>query len=303
MQTLRSLINGEWYGSSEDEVIFNPSDLSEVVARVSHISAQETNQAIEAAKEAQQRWAAMELQVRAGMLKEVSRLILSRREELARTLSREQGKVLPEAQGEVRRAADIFEYYAAEVFRLSGENFRSVRPGVEIEISRDPLGVVGLISPWNFPIAIPAWKTAPALAYGNTVVLKPSEFTPTTAYLLAQIIKDAGIPDGVFNLVMGKATEVGTALLEHPHVSGVSFTGSSATGNKIAAKSIVANKKLQMEMGGKNALIVLDDADLDIALGCALDGAFFIQTGQRWRGVEPTYRHAAHLRTVCRKAH
>lgn len=280
MQTIKSLIDGQWCEATENIENINPSDLSDPVCRVANATAALARQAVEAAKRAQPAWAATGLQARAQMLKDISRGILARSQELAQTLAKEQGKTLPEARGEVQRAADIFDYFAGEVFRLGGELFQSVRSGVEVEISREPLGVVALITPWNFPIAIPAWKSAPALAFGNTVVLKPSEFTPATAFLFAQIIQDSGVPDGVFNLVLGTGAEIGQALLEHAAVSGVSFTGSSATGRKIAAAAIAGNKTLQMEMGGKNALVVLDDADLDIAVSCALDGAFY-STGQR----------------------
>lgn len=280
MQTIKSLIDGQWCGGAEDSENINPSDLSDPVCQVANANAQQANQAIDAAKRAHPGWAAMGLHERAQILKRISNGILTRSQELAQTLAKEQGKTLIEARGEVQRAADIFDYFSGEVFRLGGEVFESVRPGVEVQISREPLGVVALITPWNFPIAIPAWKSAPALAYGNTVVLKPSEFTPATAFLLAQVIQAAGVPDGVFNLVLGTGADVGQALLEHPAVSAVSFTGSSATGRKIAAGAIASNKKLQMEMGGKNPMIVLDDADLNVAVSCAIDGAFY-STGQR----------------------
>lgn len=280
MKTIKSLIDGRWCDGAEVTENTNPSDTATPVCGVSNASVEQAREAVAAASRAQPGWAATGLQARAQILQKISRGILARADEFARTLAMEQGKTLAEAAGEVRRAADIFDYYAGEVYRLNGETFQSVRPGVEVEISNDPLGVVALITPWNFPIAIPAWKSAPALAFGNAVVLKPSEYTPATACLLAEVITDAGVPNGVFNLVLGTGAAIGQVLLEHPDVSGVSFTGSSATGRKIAAAAIAGNKKLQMEMGGKNALIVLDDADLDIAVACALDGAFY-STGQR----------------------
>lgn len=280
MQTITSLIDGQWASEDGDMENVNPSDLSEPICQVANASAEQALLAIEAAHRAQPGWAKIGLQARAQILKEIGRGIVDNSDDLAHTLAKEQGKTLVEARGEVQRAADIFDYFSGEVFRLSGEIFQSVRPGVEIEISRDPLGVVSLITPWNFPIAIPAWKTAPALAFGNTVVLKPSEYTPATAHKLAQIIQKAGVPKGVFNLVLGTGANVGQVLTSHPAVAGVSFTGSSATGQKIALSAVSAHKKLQMEMGGKNPLIVLDDSDLDIAIACALDGAFY-STGQR----------------------
>jgi len=180
------------------------------------------------------------------------------------------------------RAGQIFLFFSGEALRLAGEKLASVRPSIDVEITREPLGVIGLITPWNFPIAIPAWKIAPALAYGNCVVLKPAELVPATAHALAEIIARAGLPAGVFNLVMGRGSVVGEAMLRHKDVAGISFTGSVATGRRIAATCIESEpmKKVQLEMGGKNPLVVLDDADLKIAVECAVNGAFF-QTGQR----------------------
>jgi alpha-ketoglutaric semialdehyde dehydrogenase len=165
---------------------------------------------------------------------------------------------------------------------MAGEKLASVRPGVEVDITREPVGVVGLITPWNFPIAIPSWKIAPALAYGNCVVIKPADLVPATAHALSEIIARSGIPAGVFNLVMGRGSEVGQAILEHKDVSAISFTGSVPTGRRVAATCIESSpmKKVQLEMGGKNPLVVLDDADLKTAVECAVNGAFF-STGQR----------------------
>jgi alpha-ketoglutaric semialdehyde dehydrogenase len=216
------------------------------------------------------------------VLNRISAEILSRKEELGRLLAREEGKTLPEGIGEVARAGQIFAFFAGEALRLSGEKGPSVRPGLEVEISREPLGVVGMITPWNFPIAIPAWKIAPALCYGNTVVFKPAELVPGSAHALSEIISRSGIPAGVFNLVVGSGSIVGQTLLEHPHVDAISFTGSVATGRKIAQACVLSTpmKKFQLEMGGKNPLVVLDDADLKVAVEVAVNGAYF-STGQR----------------------
>jgi aldehyde dehydrogenase (NAD+) len=181
---------------------------------------------------------------------------------------------------EAARAGQIFKFFAGETLRLAGERVPSVRPGVEVEITREPTGVVGLITPWNFPIAIPAWKIAPALAYGNCVVLKPADLVPGCAWAIADILARAGAPAGVFNLVMGRGSVVGEALLEADDVAAISFTGSVATGRHIAAKCAARLARFQLEMGGKNPLIVLDDADLKTAVACAINGAFF-STGQR----------------------
>ena len=195
-------------------------------------------------------------------------------------MSREEGKVLAEGIGEVTRAGHIFKYFAGEALRLAGEILPSVRPGIWVEITREPVGVIGLITPWNFPMAIPAWKVAPALAYGNCVVLKPADLVPGCAHALAEIIAEAGAPTGIFNLVMGPGSTAGEALVTSPHVDAISFTGSVRTGRMIAVKAVASRKKLQLEMGGKNPLVILDDADLNTAVNVALNGAYF-STGQR----------------------
>jgi acyl-CoA reductase-like NAD-dependent aldehyde dehydrogenase len=205
---------------------------------------------------------------------------MARKEELGRLLAREEGKTLAEGIGETARAAQIFLFFAGECLRLAGEKIASVRPNIEIEITREPVGVVGIITPWNFPIAIPAWKIAPALAYGNCVVFKPADLVPGTAHALAEIIVRAGVPAGVFNLVMGRGSVVGERMLHDPGINAISFTGSVATGQKVAAAGVAGMKKLQLEMGGKNPLVVLDDADLGVAVECAVNGAYF-STGQR----------------------
>jgi alpha-ketoglutaric semialdehyde dehydrogenase len=210
----------------------------------------------------------------------VAQEILARRDELGRLLAREEGKTLPEAVGEVARAGQIFDFFAGETLRIPGEKFPSVRPNVDIEVTREAVGVVGIIAPWNFPIAIPAWKIAPALAYGNTIVFKPADLVPGSAHALSEIIVRAGVPKGVFNLVMGRGSVVGQALLDHRDVDAITFTGSVATGRRVAAACTAMMRKFQLEMGGKNPLIVLDDADLKTAVECAVNGAYF-STGQR----------------------
>jgi len=180
----------------------------------------------------------------------------------------------------VMRAGQIFKFFAGEVLRAAGEKLPSVRPGVDVEVTREPLGVVALITPWNFPSAIPAWKIAPALACGNTVVFKPADLVPGSAWALADILVRAGIPAGVLNLVMGRGSIVGEALVNAPDVAAISFTGSVSTGRAIAAKAVARMAKVQLEMGGKNPLVVLDDADLNVAVNAAVQGAYY-STGQR----------------------
>ena len=200
---------------------------------------------------------------RHAILKKTADEIMARKEELGRLLAREEGKTLPEGIGETVRAAQIFDFFAGEALRLSGETVPSVRPGIGVEITREPVGVVGIITPWNFPIAIPAWKIAPALCYGNTVVFKPAELVPGCAWAIVDILHRAGLPKGVLNLVMGKGSVVGQAMLDSPDVDAITFTGSVATGKRVAEASTRHMRKFQLEMGGKNPMVVLDDADLD----------------------------------------
>jgi aldehyde dehydrogenase (NAD+) len=236
--------------------------------------------AIAAAKAAFPAWATGSIQERANILDRAGAEILARKDELGRLLSREEGKTLPEGIGEAMRAGYIFRFFAGEVLRLAGEKLPSVRPGVDVEVTREPIGVIGIITPWNFPLAIPAWKIAPALAYGNTVVMKPADLVPGCTWAIADILARAGLPPGVFNLAMGRGSVVGEALVSSPDVAGISFTGSVGTGRAIAAKAVARMAKVQLEMGGKNPLVVLDDADLGTAVNCAVQGAYF-STGQR----------------------
>jgi acyl-CoA reductase-like NAD-dependent aldehyde dehydrogenase len=276
----RNFIGGDWIAGAETARNINPSDLSDVIGEYARADKAQADTAIAAARAAFPAWSMSSVQDRANLLDTVGNTILARRDELGRLLSREEGKTLPEGIGEVVRAGQIFKFFGGEALRLAGEKIQSIRPGVDVEITREPLGVVGIITPWNFPIAIPAWKIAPALCYGNCVVFKPAELVPGSAWALSEIIIKAGIPAGVFNLVMGRGSVVGEAIINDRRVDAISFTGSVATGRAIAAKAIARMAKLQLEMGGKNPLVVLDDADLAVAVNCAVNGAFF-STGQR----------------------
>ena len=280
MEAARNFIGGEWIAATDTTQDVNPSNTADVVGLFARADAKAAAHAIEAAKAAFPAWSRGGIQQRHDILKRVGDEILARKDELGRLLAREEGKTLGEAVGETVRAGQIFLFFAGECLRMAGDMIASVRPGIDIETTREPLGVVGLITPWNFPIAIPAWKIAPALAYGNCVVFKPADLVPGTAHALSDIIVRAGVPSGVFNLVMGRGSVVGEALLTHPDVAAISFTGSVATGRTIAAKCAEGMKKFQLEMGGKNPLVVLDDADLGVAVDCAANGAFF-STGQR----------------------
>jgi acyl-CoA reductase-like NAD-dependent aldehyde dehydrogenase len=276
----RNFIGGDWVAGAETARNINPSDLSDVVGEYARADKAQADSAIAAARAAFLAWSMSSVQDRANLLDAVGNTILARKEELGRLLSREEGKTLPEGVGEVVRAGQIFKFFGGEALRLAGEKIQSIRPGVDVEVTREPLGVIGVITPWNFPVAIPAWKIAPALCYGNCVVFKPAELVPGSAWALSEIIIKAGIPAGVFNLVMGRGSVVGETIINDRRVDAISFTGSVATGRAIAAKAIARMAKLQLEMGGKNPLVVLDDADLGVAVNCAVNGAFF-STGQR----------------------
>ena len=279
----RNYIAGEWVEGGSAAENINPSDTRDVIGLFARADGAQMKAAIAAAQAAQPQWAAATPQRRCEALDAVGHEILARKEELGDLLAREEGKTLAEAVGEVVRAAQIFKFFAGETLRAGGELLPSIRPGMSVEITREPVGVVGIITPWNFPIAIPAWKIAPALAYGNAVVFKPAEAVPGSAWALAEILSRAGLPAGTFNLVMGRGRDIGDALLDDARVAAVSFTGSEATGRKVAQACVGRRgpmAKFQLEMGGKNPLVVLDDADIDVAVACAVNGAFF-STGQR----------------------
>jgi alpha-ketoglutaric semialdehyde dehydrogenase len=273
-------IGGEWVAGKAVIHDVNPSDLSDEVGQYAAADATQTADAVAAAKSAFAKWSAATPQQRFDCLDAIGTEILARRDELGRLLSREEGKPLADGIGEAMRAGYIFKFFAGEALRVEGLAVASVRPGVDITVTREPLGVVGLITPWNFPAAIPAWKIAPALAYGNTVVFKPAELVPATAWAMIDIAARSGLPKGVLNLVMGKGSIVGQAIIDNKDVAAVSFTGSQGVGARIAQACAARGAKFQLEMGGKNPLIVLDDADLPLAIAAAVNGAFY-QTGQR----------------------
>ena len=275
----KNLINGEWVGGEAIPNI-SPSDTNDVVGEYARATQADALNAIAAAKAAFPSWSRSGIMERHAILRKTSDEILARKEELGRLLAREEGKTLPEAIGETIRAAQIFDFFANEALRLAGEVLPSVRPNIGVEVTREPVGVVGIITPWNFPIAIPAWKIAPALCYGNTVVFKPADLVPGCAHAIVDILHRAGLPKGVLNLVMGKGSVVGQAILDSADVHALTFTGSTGTGQRVAAASIVHNRKFQLEMGGKNPFVILDDADLDVAVDAALNSSFF-STGQR----------------------
>jgi len=275
-----NLINGEWVPAGAFTANLNPSQPSDVIGEYAVGGEADLDAAVQAAQRAFPAWSTSGVQARADALDKIGSEILARRDELGALLAREEGKTRPEAVGEVTRAGHIFKFFAGECLRLSGEVLPSVRPGVGVEITREPLGVIGLITPWNFPIAIPAWKIAPALAFGNCVVIKPAELVPGSAWALADIIHRSGVPAGVFNLVMGRGRVIGEAMVRHPGIQGVSFTGSVAVGRRIAEGCVAQGKKVQLEMGGKNPQVILDDVNLAQAVELSVQSAFF-STGQR----------------------
>lgn len=283
MSTHANYIAGEWLQGPHAIENTNPSDTRDVLGLYAQSSRAQTEAAIAAAEVALPKWAGFTPQQRADALDAVGSEILSRKAELGDLLAREEGKALPDALGEVLRAAQIFKFFAGEALRIPGEAIASTRAGMDVTITREPVGVVGVITPWNFPIAIPAWKIAPALAHGNTVVFKPAELVPGSAWALAEMLSRAGLPPGTFNLVMGRGREVGQVLLDDPRIHAITFTGSEATGRKVAQAAVGrlgTMARFQLEMGGKNPLVVLDDADLAVAVECAINGAFYA-TGQR----------------------
>ena len=275
-----NLIGGQWLAGTGYSPNVNPSDLSDMIGEYTQASAEQLDAAVQAARAAFHAWSVSSIQARADALDKIGTEILARREELGTLLAREEGKTKAEGIGEAARAGNIFKFFAGECLRLTGEVVPSVRPGIGVEITREPVGVVGIITPWNFPIAIPAWKIAPALAYGNCVVMKPADLVPGCAWALAEIISRSGIPAGVFNLVMGRGSVIGDPLVNHPGVDAISFTGSQGVGARIAQQCAVNLKKVQLEMGGKNPQVILDDADLAQAVELSVQSAFF-STGQR----------------------
>ena len=288
----RNYIAGAWVEGTGEIENRNPSDLSDLVGHYAQASAGQLDDALAAARTAQADWAGWPLERRQAVLDAIGRELMARADELGRLLSREEGKPLAEGRGEVYRAGQFFTYYAAEVLRQIGDTADSVRPGVEIDVRREPVGVVAVISPWNFPTATATWKIAPALAFGNAVVWKPANLTPASAHALTGIIARQDIPAGLFNLVMGPGGDVGQRLVESPQVDAISFTGSVEVGRGIAAAAATNMTKLQMEMGSKNALAVMDDADLDLAVALALNGAFG-GTGQKCTASSRLVVHAA----------
>ncbi|MFA0542579.1 aldehyde dehydrogenase family protein [Vibrio sp. 10N.222.52.B7] len=267
-------IGGEWQAGVSTVANINPSDISENIGNFAQASAEQVQQAISAAKHAQPEWEKTPIERKQAVLQAIGDELIARCDELGTLLSREEGKPFAEGRGEIYRAGQFFQYFAAEVLRQIGDNADSVRPGVSVEVTREAVGVIGIISPWNFPTATAAWKIAPALAFGNSVIWKPANLTPASAVALTEIIHRQGIPAGTFNLVLGSGSTVGDALINSKEVNGVSFTGSVDTGRKVAAATAPNFVRCQLEMGSKNALVIADDADIQTAVDATIAGSF-----------------------------
>ncbi len=294
MSETRNYIAGEWMAGESVVESRNPSDTTDLIGRYAQANAAQLDRALEAATAAQPLWWAAGIQKRHDVLMSIGTELMARAGEIGALLAREEGKPAAEGKGEVYRAGQFFTWFAAEALRLQGDQAQSTRPDIDIEVRREPVGVVAIVSPWNFPIATPAWKIAPALAYGNAVVWKPANLTPASAVALAEIISRADLPRGTFNLVMGPGAAVGNRLTTSEAVNAISFTGSVPVGRQIAAASIGHLPKLQMEMGSKNPMVIMDDADLDLAATHACNAAFG-GTGQKCTAASRLIVHAAVL--------
>ncbi len=275
-------INGEWRAASGGKTLQNrnPANRDEVIAEFAASEAADVEAALEAASEAYRTWRLSSPITRANILHRAANILESRIPDVGRELTREEGKTLKEGIGETTRAVQILRYFAGEAQQPSGEHYPSANPLTLLYTTREPLGVTAIVTPWNFPIAIPAWKIAPALAFGNSVVFKPASLTPLSALRLVEALAEAGLPPGVLNLVTGSATAIGDPLLRDPRVVAISFTGSNETGSELRKIAADRGAKLQLELGGKNPAIVLADADLEHALTHVVNGAM-MSTGQK----------------------
>lgn len=287
-----SYVGGTWYHPDSTDIIrnINPADTADVIAEFPLATARDVARAIEAATSAWTSWRRTPGPERGRVLWRAADIARRRADEIARTLTREEGKILREARGEVTKGISLLEYYAGEGFRMHGRTLPSEARDTFAYTLRQPLGVVGLISPWNFPWAIPVWKSAPAIVAGNCVVFKPSELVPATAAILAEVYEEAGLPPGVFNMVVGTGPDVGEAMVQAPALRAISFTGSNRVGQELYVKAARRGAKVTCEMGGKNAVIVMADADLDKA-ATAIHGGAFGSTGQRCTATSRVIAH------------
>ena len=282
MKTYRSFIGGKWIDSVSGKTMpnINPANTRDIIGQAELCTREEARQAVEAAYNAFKGWKKTPAPARGRIIAKAGRLMEEYREELAQLLTREEGKTLSESRGELTRAINVVEFCAGESRRMNGETIQSELPANFAYTIKEPHGVVACVTPWNFPIAIPVWKIAPALVAGNTVVFKPASNTPATAVRLTEIFVEAGIPDGVLNLIIGSGSEAGDEIVNHPAVRAISFTGSSEIGFKMYEQIARRGIPFQAEMGGKNPVVVLEDCDIDLAVEHTAQGAFG-STGQR----------------------
>ncbi|HYN86089.1 MAG TPA: aldehyde dehydrogenase family protein [Pyrinomonadaceae bacterium] len=282
METYRNFVGGRWAESSASKTVenINPADTSDVLGTVRLSTREEARSAVEAAAEAFRAWRSTPAPARGRIVARAARMLEDDKENLARLLTREEGKTLSEARGEIQRAANVADFCAGEARRLNGETIPSELPANFAYTLKQPHGVVACVTPWNFPVAIPVWKIAPALVAGNTVVFKPATLVPATAARVVEIFAEAGLPAGVLNLILGSGSDAGDEIVSHPAVRAISFTGSNSVGINLYEQAARRGVKVQCEMGGKNPVVVLGDADLDLAVECTTQGAFG-STGQR----------------------
>lgn len=282
MTTFKSFIDGKWIDSTSGITIpnINPANINDIIGAAELCTRNEACSAVEAAYNAFRDWRETPAPARGKMIAKAARLMEDHKEELASILTREEGKTISESRGEVQRAINIVEFCAGETRRMNGETIPSELPANFAYTIKEPHGVVACITPWNFPVAIPAWKLAPALAAGNTVVMKAAEATPATAVKIFELFIEAGIPKGVINLLLGKGSEVGQEIADHPAVRAISFTGSTEVGLQIYQQGAKRGISVQCEMGGKNPVVILEDCDIELAVESTAQGAFG-STGQR----------------------
>ena len=293
-EKIKNFINGKWTDALDGRTLksINPADTSDIVGIIPRSGQNDIDMAVAAARKAYEKWRLTPAPRRGEIILKAAEMICKKKQELGELVTREMGKVLPEGLGDVQEAIDMAYYMGSEGRRLSGETVPSELPDKDCKSIRVPIGVFALITPWNFPTAIPAWKIFPSLVSGNTVVFKPSIYTPVCATSLVKIIAEAGIPDGVLNLVHGTGEEIGEYLATHPDIDGVSFTGSTAVGEKLARMCSASDKEISCEMGGKNAIIVMDDAKLELAVEGTIWGGFGT-TGQRCTAASRVVAHEA----------
>ena len=290
----KNFIDGQWVDSSSGKSVpnINPANTDDIVGHAPQSTREEAKAAIKAAEAAFPAWRDTPAPARGRIIAKAIQLCYDRKEEIARTMTREEGKILAEGRGEVQKSINLLEYYAGQSFRIEGRTYPSEMPNTFVYTVRQPLGVVSCITPWNFPFCVPAWKIAPALVTGNTVVFKPASNTPGCAEALVKLFEDAGLPKGVLNLVYGSGGVVGDEFVNNPAIRAVSFTGSCEVGGEVAKQAAAHLAKVTCEMGGKNPVVVMDDADLDLAVEGTAQGAFG-STGQRCTATSRVILHKA----------